>query len=220
MHPLAQPRGNLGFPDDPSAQRRRGMAPKNIATFNTHTEALEPMAGATLDPLRCLVLRPWVEAMKRRSRAGSKPAKARPPRALKPKGRNAPKAMRHRGSAAAGQDSEVARLTRELTRHWSSRPQRRRCSQVISSSPGDLQPVFADDAGESRPHLRRHVWKYLSLGWRCLHLVATHNTPPAFAEAYSRRRSPLRPIRKCLSVACWRPKRRFTSPILRQSRPH
>jgi hypothetical protein len=46
VHPLAQPRGNLGFPDDPSAQRRRGIAPKNIATFNSHTEALEPMAGA------------------------------------------------------------------------------------------------------------------------------------------------------------------------------
>ena len=46
MHPLAKPRGNLGFPDDPSAQRRRGIAPKNIATFNSHTEALEPMAGA------------------------------------------------------------------------------------------------------------------------------------------------------------------------------
>ena len=39
-------RGNLGFPDDPSAQRRRGIAPKNIATFNSHTEAREPMAGA------------------------------------------------------------------------------------------------------------------------------------------------------------------------------
>ena len=46
MHQLAKPRGNLGFPDDPSAQRRRGIAPKNIATFNTYTEALEPMAGA------------------------------------------------------------------------------------------------------------------------------------------------------------------------------
>jgi hypothetical protein len=43
VHPLAQPRGNLGFPDDPSAQRHRG---KNIATFNTQTEALEPMVGA------------------------------------------------------------------------------------------------------------------------------------------------------------------------------
>jgi hypothetical protein len=45
MHPLAKPR--LGFPDDPSAQRSQGIAPKNIAPFNTHTEALEPMAGAT-----------------------------------------------------------------------------------------------------------------------------------------------------------------------------
>jgi SAM domain (Sterile alpha motif) len=35
-----------GFPDDPSAQCRRGIAPKNIATFNTHTEAPEPMVGA------------------------------------------------------------------------------------------------------------------------------------------------------------------------------
>ena len=56
VHPLAQPRGNLGFPDDHSAQRRR-EAPKNITTFNTHTEALEPMAGARPDPLRCLVPR-------------------------------------------------------------------------------------------------------------------------------------------------------------------
>ena len=46
VHPLAQPRGNLGFPDDPSAQRRRVIAPKNIATFNAYSEALEPMAGA------------------------------------------------------------------------------------------------------------------------------------------------------------------------------
>ena len=48
-HPLAQPRGAIWVSlMTPSAQRRRGIAPKNIATFNTHTEALEPMAGATL----------------------------------------------------------------------------------------------------------------------------------------------------------------------------
>jgi hypothetical protein len=34
--------GNLGFPDDPSAQRRRGIAPKNIVTYNTLTQALVP----------------------------------------------------------------------------------------------------------------------------------------------------------------------------------
>ena len=41
VHLLAQPRGNL------DSQTAGGIAPKNIATFNTHTEALEPMAGAT-----------------------------------------------------------------------------------------------------------------------------------------------------------------------------
>ena len=50
------------------------------------------------------------EAMKKPSRAGGKPAKAK---ALKPKGRSAPKAMPRRGSAPAGQDTEVARLARE-----------------------------------------------------------------------------------------------------------
>ena len=76
MHPLAPPRGNLGFPDNPSAQRRRGIAPKNIATFNTHTEAREPMAGALWTGYDASFPAIWVEAMKRRSRAGRKPAKA------------------------------------------------------------------------------------------------------------------------------------------------
>jgi hypothetical protein len=47
-------RGNLGFPDDPQACRR-GIAPKNIATFNTRTEALEPHGRYSLDQLRCVV---------------------------------------------------------------------------------------------------------------------------------------------------------------------
>jgi hypothetical protein len=73
QHPLAQQRGNLGFPDDPSAQRRRGIAPKNIATFNTHAQALEPMAGATFTRYDASSYA-RVAAMKKRSRAGSKPA--------------------------------------------------------------------------------------------------------------------------------------------------
>ena len=71
--------------------------------------------------------------------------------------------------------------------------------QVISSSPGDLEPVFDNHAGECRPHLRRQVWKYLSLGWRCLAPHGAHNTPPAFAEY--RRRSPCVPVRKLRWVA-------------------
>ena len=52
----------------------------------------------------------------------------------------------------------------------------------VGSSPGHQQlsrrpsTGVCNDAGERRPHLRRYVWKYLSLGWRCLehHCVAQH----------------------------------------------
>ena len=53
--------GDLGFPNDPSAQRHRGIAPKNIATFDTHTEAPEPHGRCCFGPLRCLSSNVWVE---------------------------------------------------------------------------------------------------------------------------------------------------------------
>ena len=99
MHPLAQPRGNLGLPDDPSAQRRRGIAPKNIATFNTHSEALEPMAAALWTSYDASFPAIWVEAMKKPSRAGGKPAKARSSKASKLERNIVPKAAEHRSSA-------------------------------------------------------------------------------------------------------------------------
>ena len=40
-------------------------------------------------------------------------------------------------------ETEVARLTRELTRRWSNRQLPPRYCEVISSSTGELQPVFA-----------------------------------------------------------------------------
>ena len=92
-------RGNLGFPDDPSARRRRGIAPENIATFNTHTEALEPMAGALWTGYDASFPSHRAEAMKKPSRAGGKPAVARPSKALKLKRNTAPKVAAGRSPA-------------------------------------------------------------------------------------------------------------------------
>ena len=63
--------------------------------------------------------------------------------------------------------------------------------QVISSSPGDLQPVFATMLENAVRICDAKFGNIYRWDGDALHLVATHNTPPAFAEA--RRRSPLRP---------------------------
>ena len=84
--------------------------------------------------------------------------------------------------------NELRQRTTDLTEALEQQTATAEVLQVISSSPGDLEPVFAAmlenavricDAGFGNIHR----WD-----GEAIHLVATHNTPPAFAEA--RRGSP------------------------------
>ena len=148
-----------------------------------------PMAGATLTRYDALVGRVWVEAMKQPFRAGGKPAKVRRRSALKPKGRSAPKAMPRRGPAPA-RVAEVARLTRERDEALEQQTATSEVLQTISSSPGDLEPVFAAMLEKAVRICDADFGNIFRWDGDALHIVATHNTPPALAEA---RRLPFRP---------------------------
>ena len=155
-----------------------------MATFNTDTEALEPMAGALWTSYDASFPVIWVEAMKRRSRAGSRPAKARRRRVVKPKGRSAPKAMPRRGSAPAGRGTEVARLARELNEAREQQTATSEVLKVISRSAFDLQAVFEAVVEHSArlcgvDRARANIYRF---DGELLRIAATFNVPPKVRE--------------------------------------
>ena len=80
--------------------------------------------------------------MRRRSRAGDERAKPQRHKAVTPKRRSAPESVGARGSSVAGQETEVARLTRELRE---SLEQQRATSEilgVVAGSRTDAQSVL------------------------------------------------------------------------------
>jgi hypothetical protein len=80
--------------------------------------------------------------MSRRSRAGGKPAKSQRRKAARLTRRNAPKTTRQRGVSIAGQETVVARLTRERDEALLRETANSEILGLISKSPGDLELVF------------------------------------------------------------------------------
>ena len=85
---------------------------------------------------------------------------------------------------------ENARLLNELRESLQEQTATSEVLQVIAGSPGDLEPVFATML-EKAVHICDATFGNI-YRWDgdALHLVATRNTPPAFA-AEARRRSPV-----------------------------
>ena len=130
--------------------------------------------------------------MKRRSRTGPEASKARRRKAPKTKRRDAPKTVSL--SAPIPADPEVARLTRELSEALERQAATSEVLQTISESSGDLQPVLTSMLENAVRICGATFGNIYRWDGEALHMLASHNTPPAFAE--DRRRSPYRPYPK------------------------
>src|SRR6516225_8388705 len=133
--------------------------------------------------------------MRRRSRAGSKLAKAR--------GRKAKtvKAVRHnRSSSVAAQETEVTRFHRERDEALERETATSEVLRLISKSPGDLELVFRAIL-ENATRICNAKFGVLSLSeGDTQRIVAMHNAPPAYAEL--RQRDPI--MRPTGNLPLWR----------------
>jgi GAF domain-containing protein len=78
---------------------------------------------------------------------------------------------------------ENARLLNELRQSLEQQTATADVLQVVSSSPGNLEPVFATMLEKAVRICDATFGNVYRWDGEALHLVATHNTPPAFAEA-------------------------------------
>ncbi len=110
---------------------------------------------------------------------------------MKPKRNNAPTAAPPASSTVADPQEQVSALTRELTEAREQQTATSEVLQVISSSPGELEPVFQAMLENAT---RICAAKFGTLYLRdadAYRAVATHNAPPAYVEA--RKRDLVRP---------------------------
>src|SRR5262252_3293970 len=146
------------------------------------------------------VREPWGWPMRRRSRGSGKHAKARLRKAEMAKRRNAPKATRNRGASVAGQETVVARLTRERDEALLRETANSEILDLISKSPGDLGLVFRAIL-ENATRICHAKFGILTLSeGDAQRIVAMHNAPPAYAEL--RQRDPI--MRPTGNLQIWR----------------
>src|SRR5215469_5538234 len=133
--------------------------------------------------------------MRRRSKAGGKSAKSQRHKAVMPKRRSAPESVGARGSSVAGQETEVARLTREVNEAREQQVATADVLKVISRSPTDVQPVFDMIAESARRLCDGQFCFVYRFDGQLLHFVAHHSVTPEVLEM-NRRAYPAPPSRR------------------------
>jgi GAF domain-containing protein len=130
--------------------------------------------------------------MRRRSRAGGKPAKSQRRKTAMLKHRNAPKATRNRGGSIAGKETVVARLTHERDEALLRETANSEILRLISKSPGDLELVFRTILEHATRICNANFGTLFRFDGENFRPVAQFNTPTALLEAQTRR-GPFKP---------------------------
>jgi GAF domain-containing protein len=137
--------------------------------------------------------------MRRRSKAGGEPIKGRRPKTPEPKRRNAPKAAARSNSAVAREETDVARLTRELSEERKQRTAISEVLHLLSGSHGDLIRLFDTILTNATKLCQAKFGALFLCEADAFRIVAQHNAPPAYAEL--RQREPLTRGRLLLRAA-------------------
>ena len=110
-----------------------------------------------------------------------------------PKRRSAPKVARRRNSGGAGLNKKLAQLARELSQSLEQQAATSEVLRVISSSPGELEPVFEamlENAVRICEARFGNMYVYEKDFFR---VVAMQNAPPAYSKHW--RRDPVLSVR-------------------------
>jgi len=124
--------------------------------------------------------------MRRRGKTGSNTVKTQRRKMLR--NRNAPKTARNRSSSAAGRETKVTRLVRELREAREQQAATSEVLGVISSSPGALEPVFEailENATRICAGRLANLFLY-SKHEHAFRLAAQRNAPAAYAERWAK----------------------------------
>ena len=127
--------------------------------------------------------------MKRRSRAGGETIKDRRRKTPEPKRRNAPKGQARSNSSPAIEETEVARLTRELTEERRQRIATSEVLRLLSGSHGDLNHLFDTILANATSLCQANFGTLYLYEGDAFRMVAMFNAPSAYAEL--RQREPL-----------------------------
>jgi GAF domain-containing protein len=128
----------------------------------------------------------------RRGTVSRKPSKKQHRKPTRPKRSNAPTAARRRSSSLAELREQVTFLTRELAEAREQQTAASEVLQVISSSPGDLEPVFQAMLENAVRICEAKFGTLYRFADQAFDFAASVGTPPEFRE-FQRRRGRFQP---------------------------